>query len=318
MILFALALVPAIFDEAYATVYGINIPVGAADTKQKIHYLPSEVTLTLEDKVQWYNTDITTHTVTSGSFRGGPDGLFNSGILEPNDFFIFQPNIEDVGKISYYCTIHPWMNGFITILDPEGVPVGQLSESGSIVDAQDNVKEAENFVSIANDYVELEYVSQAAVTFTQAAINFENAAKEYSLLDDNENAAKYYQKAAMQHHKAAMHFEEAQDFTKAVIHHHHSGVQNHFAGVHLQLMGDHKGAGKYFAESLMHKGMAKYGSDYILPPKHQIRWITDAADLTCKEGLEMVQKASSKVPVCVKPSSVEKLIKRGYAMLNIP
>ena len=311
-VILTIAVIPAL-EEVHATTYGINIPVGAADTKQKVHYLPSEVTLTLEDKVQWYNTDITTHTVTSGSFRGGPDGLFNSGILEPNDFFIFQPTENDIGKISYYCTIHPWMNAFITVLDPEGLPVGRVAESGSIEAAQNFLEEADSFVSSASEYVELGYDDQASVAFIQAAINFENAAREYSLLDDNENSSKYYHEAALQHHNAARHLENVQDYTKSAIHHHHSGVQNHFAGVQSQMMGDQKTAGKYFAEAIMNKGMAKYGSDYVLPPKHQIRWISDASDLTCKEGLEIIQKFSTKEPACVKPSSVAKLIERGWA-----
>ncbi len=313
-VLFSLAIAPALLNNVYGTIYGINIPEGAADIKQKIHYLPSEVTLTLNDKVQWYNIDNTAHTVTSGSYQGGPDGLFNSGILEPKDFFIYQPTIADIGTLSYYCTLHPWMNGIITILDPEGLPVGRVAETGSLESAQEYVQEANVFVSSANEYVDLGYDDQAAVSYIQAGINFESAAREYSLLNDNQNSAKYYHEAAMQHHNAAVHYEKSQDFTKAVIHHHHSGVQHHFAGVQSEMMGDQKSAGKHFAEALIHKGMAKYGSEYVLPPKHQLRWIVDASDLTCKEGLEIVQKASTKAPACVKPSSVAKLIQRGWAL----
>jgi plastocyanin len=306
--------IPSILNDVYGITYGVNIPEGAADIKQKVHYLPTEVTMTLDDKVQWWNNDNTAHTVTSGSYQGGPDSLFNSGILEPNDFYVFQPTINDIGTLSYYCTLHPWMNGFISILDPEGESVGRIAETGSLEAAQDYVEGANVFVSNANEYVDLEYDNQAAVSFMQAAINFEKAAKEYALLDDNQNAAKYYHEAGTHHHNAAVHLETAQDFTQAVVHHLHAGVQHHFAGVQHQMMGDNKSAGKHFAESIMHKGMAKYGSEYVLPPKHQLRWIADASDLTCKEGLEIVQKSTTKEPSCVKPSSVAKLIQRGWAI----
>lgn len=314
-VLIVLASIPILVNDVYGTIYGINIPEGAADINQKVHYLPTEVTVTMEDKVQWWNNDNTPHTVTSGSYQGGPDTLFNSGILEPNDFFIYQPTLNDIGTLSYYCTIHPWMNGFITVLDTEGQSVGRIAEAGSLEDAEEYVEEANVFVSNANGYVDLEYDNQAAVAFMQSAINFEKAAKEYALLDDNQNAAIYYHEAGMQHHNAALQSERAQDFTQAVVHHLHAGVQHHFAGVQYQMMGDHNSAGKHFAESIMHKGMAKYGSDYVLAPKHQVRWLADPADITCREGLELIQKSSTKEPVCVKPSSVEKLINRGYAVI---
>ncbi len=137
---------------------------------------------------------------------------------------------------------------------------------------------------------------------------------EYALLDDHENAARYHHEAAIQHHNAALHFEKWQDFTQSVIQHHHAGVHHHFAGVQYDIMGDHKSAGKHFAEALLHKGMAKFGSDYILPPKHQMRWLADTSDLNCKEGLGMILKSTTKEPACVKPSSVERLIDRGWAI----
>ncbi len=59
--------------------------------------------------------------------------------------------------------------------------------------------------------------------------------------------------------------------------------------------------------------MAKFGSDYVLPPKQQMRWLADTSDLSCKEGLELVLKSTTKEPACVKHSSVEKLIERGWA-----
>ena len=47
----------------------------------------------------------------------------------------------------------------------------------------------------------------------------------------------------------------------------------------------------------------KQMSDGILPE-----------NVTCTEGLVIIQKSSNSLPACVKPSSAEKLIQRGWAM----
>lgn len=59
--------------------------------------------------------------------------------------------------------------------------------------------------------------------------------------------------------------------------------------------------------------MTKFGSDYVLPPKHQARFM-DIDDMSCKEGFELVLKSTTKDPSCVKSSSVEKLSERGWAI----
>ncbi len=61
-----------------------------------------------------------------------------------------------------------------------------------------------------------------------------------------------------------------------------------------------------------------YAIAYFPPPLKQIQDGTDPSDVTCTEGLELVMKVSNGLPACVKPSSVEKLIERGWAMHVLP
>ncbi len=61
-----------------------------------------------------------------------------------------------------------------------------------------------------------------------------------------------------------------------------------------------------------------YGVAYFPPPLKQIQGGTDSSDVTCTEGLELVIKFSNGLPACVKPSSVEKLIERGWAVHVLP
>jgi len=53
---------------------------------------------------------------------------------------------------------------------------------------------------------------------------------------------------------------------------------------------------------------------YFPPPLKQMSQGTLPNNVTCTEGLELVLKKSSGLPACVKPSSVEKLIERGWAI----
>jgi hypothetical protein len=57
---------------------------------------------------------------------------------------------------------------------------------------------------------------------------------------------------------------------------------------------------------------------YFPPPLKQIQNGVNPSDVTCTEGLELVMKVSNSKPVCIKPSSVEKLIERGWAIHVLP
>ena len=61
-----------------------------------------------------------------------------------------------------------------------------------------------------------------------------------------------------------------------------------------------------------------FGIAYFPPPLKQIRDGVDASKVTCTEGLELVLKKSNGLPACLKPSSVEKLIERGWAIHVLP
>ena len=57
---------------------------------------------------------------------------------------------------------------------------------------------------------------------------------------------------------------------------------------------------------------------YFPPPLKQIKAGTEPANVTCTEGLELVLRFSDGDPACIKPSSVEKLIERGWAIHVLP
>ena len=76
-------------------------------------YSPYQFTVGRGSTVTWYNADSASHTVTSGSSSTGPDGSFDSGLLESGS--VFSHKFNNDGVENYFCTIHPWMKGQIVI-----------------------------------------------------------------------------------------------------------------------------------------------------------------------------------------------------------
>jgi len=53
------------------------------------------------------------HTVTSGTPLNGPDGIFDIGEIGPGEFFVQK---FTVGEFPYYCTLHPWRTGLVSVV----------------------------------------------------------------------------------------------------------------------------------------------------------------------------------------------------------
>jgi len=51
--------------------------------------------------------------------------------------------------------------------------------------------------------------------------------------------------------------------------------------------------------------------------KTQIKNGVSLDSITCIEGLELIFKATNNFPACVKPSSITKLVERGWAILDL-
>ncbi len=58
---------------------------------------------------------------------------------------------------------------------------------------------------------------------------------------------------------------------------------------------------------------SELGDGQILAPLKQMQSGVSAESVVCKEGLELIFKASDGSAACVMPSSVSKLIERGWA-----
>ena len=76
-------------------------------------YLPQDITISTGDTVQWDNVDNAAHTVTGGSPSDGPSGVFDSSLLMAGLDYSFT--FDDAGSYDYFCMVHPWMVGSVTV-----------------------------------------------------------------------------------------------------------------------------------------------------------------------------------------------------------
>ena len=109
-------------SSVYAeSVYDINIPSGSADIAAPFHWSSEKdgdtsgfIEIIVNDTIFWRNGDTSAHTVTSGTPQSGPDGIFDSGKIHQGKFFVQK--FTEIGEFPYYCTLHPWRTGLVSVV----------------------------------------------------------------------------------------------------------------------------------------------------------------------------------------------------------
>jgi len=81
-------------------------------TIQDFSFTPQNISINVNDIVQWTNNGPSSHTVTSGS-SPNPDNTFNSSIMVPGTTFCTQ--FVTAGTYPYFCLIHTFMTGSVTV-----------------------------------------------------------------------------------------------------------------------------------------------------------------------------------------------------------
>lgn len=92
-----------------------NVTVGAganivAVDISNLQYHPENIEISVGTTVVWTNSDPMSHTVTS---RPGVPVAFDSGIMASSGSFSYTFTVA--GSYQYYCMIHPWMSGNVTV-----------------------------------------------------------------------------------------------------------------------------------------------------------------------------------------------------------
>jgi plastocyanin len=118
LVLVAIALV---VSAAFATTFHGNPPPSTNAVHVSIFpgaasyatgYSPDNITVVIgvNNTVIWTNNDNEPHTVTSS------DGGFDSGNMNPGA--TFTHTFTTPGTYTYICTYHPWMHGYVTVMQP--------------------------------------------------------------------------------------------------------------------------------------------------------------------------------------------------------
>lgn len=93
----------------------VDIAKGASTQSASQKYFdPAELSVKTGTVVSWTNSDSAAHTVTSGQASDTTPGtLFDSGLIKPGKTFQFT--FTKTGTQDYFCSVHPWMTGKVTV-----------------------------------------------------------------------------------------------------------------------------------------------------------------------------------------------------------
>jgi len=94
----------------------INMAVGSSNPgceTNNMCYMPYNAALDLGGEAMWHNVDTMAHTVTSGTPAEGLDDVFDSSLVPAGGMFSYK--FEEAGTYDYFCMVHPWMTGIVTV-----------------------------------------------------------------------------------------------------------------------------------------------------------------------------------------------------------
>jgi len=101
---------PVEFNGVISIPEGSSVP-GCDETNSC--FIPFNVSVSAGEEITWSNDDSAAHTVTSGTPTDGPDGLFDSSLFMAGS--TFSVTLDEAGEYPYFCMVHPWMTGIITV-----------------------------------------------------------------------------------------------------------------------------------------------------------------------------------------------------------
>ena len=114
MIFSLIAVAPSAFADHSKV--DIDMAVGSSlpgCEEMNMCYMPYNAALDPGGEAMWHNVDTAAHTVSSGTPAEGLDGVFDSGLVAMGGMFSYK--FEEAGTYDYFCMVHPWMTGIVTV-----------------------------------------------------------------------------------------------------------------------------------------------------------------------------------------------------------
>ena len=111
-----MAMEEAVAEVSQVSAEIVSIPEGAGapgceETDEC--YIPATLNISAGTTVIWENNDAAAHLATSGTPDGGPDGVFDSGMIMGGATYEYE--FSETGEFVYYCLVHPWMVGTVVV-----------------------------------------------------------------------------------------------------------------------------------------------------------------------------------------------------------
>lgn len=100
-------------DKPKLKTLNVIIPNGNSNMGNAGFYIPLNAQANVGTTVVWINDDAVPHTVQSQDEEGNVVALFNSDLLYTGDRFAYT--FEESGVYNYFCTLHPWRVGLVTV-----------------------------------------------------------------------------------------------------------------------------------------------------------------------------------------------------------
>ena len=100
--------------KSLSNVANVEIPNGNSQAANAGFYIPLNLQIIAGTTVIWVNEDNIQHTIQSQDEKGNVLPLFNSPALKTGERFAYK--FEQSGVYHYFCTIHPWRVGVVTVV----------------------------------------------------------------------------------------------------------------------------------------------------------------------------------------------------------
>lgn len=113
--------IPLVSNSFAASNVEIIIASGSSSPTSHLWFSPPQSNAFVGDTIEISNGDTVPHEIVSGDPNTGPDGKFDSGTLNPGQYYSYLVQNNDVGTISFYDKNDQWMVGSVTISQaPQG------------------------------------------------------------------------------------------------------------------------------------------------------------------------------------------------------
>ncbi len=148
------AYAPSAFADASVTMTK-GSSAGQACVTANNCFDPANVQVAPGGTVTWTNADTASHTVTSGKSSDNQTGtVFDSGLVKAGTTFAHK--FTDAGTFNYFCQVHPWMTGMVT--------VGAASAPTATINATASNNTVPEFGPVASLVLVIAIISVVAVT----------------------------------------------------------------------------------------------------------------------------------------------------------